>query len=150
MEDVQGVYVVLTSFSCSFINKMGQLHRMLIRKACPYQQMESSNWTETTNGTTTQHHAHQQMCWSTRWVNHPDCSFWPHFTFLVTPKATKWVARPIWNWATAEDIMQNLQWWASCLHVWYPCGDGLETIPGTRDLRRLFRNTAWGAMLDMV
>ena len=63
---------------CS-INKMGRLHRMLILKACPYQQILSSKGTETTNGTTSQHHPYQQICWSTRWVNRPDWSFWSPF-----------------------------------------------------------------------
>ena len=80
---------------CS-INKMGRLHRMLILKACPYQQILSSKGTETTNGTTSQHHPYQQICWSTRWVNRPDCSFWPPFDISCHPETTKWVARPIW------------------------------------------------------
>ena len=79
---------------CS-INKMGRLHRMLILKACPYQQILSSKGTETTNGTTSQHHPYQQICWSTRWVNRPDCSFWPPFDISCHPETTKWVARPI-------------------------------------------------------
>ena len=80
---------------CS-INKMGRLHRMLILKACPYQQILSSKGTETTNGTTSQHHPYQQICWSTRWVNRPDCSFWPPFDISCHPETTKWVAHPIW------------------------------------------------------
>ena len=79
---------------CS-INKMGRLHRMLILKACPYQQILSSKGTETTNGTASQHHPYQQICWSTRWVNRPDCSFWPPFDISCHPETTKWVARPI-------------------------------------------------------
>ena len=84
---------------CS-INKMGRLHRMLILKACPYQQILSSKGTETTNGTASQHHPYQQICWSTRWVNRPDCSFWPPFDISCHPETTKWVARPIWNQLT--------------------------------------------------
>ena len=87
----------------SSINKMGRLHRMLILKACPYQQILSSKGTETTNGTTSQHHPYQQICWSTRWVDRSDCSFWPPFDISCHPETTKWVAHPIckegWCWS---------------------------------------------------
>ena len=39
----------------------------------------------------------QQICWSARWVNHPDCCFWPRITFLVIQRATKWVVLTIWG-----------------------------------------------------
>ena len=84
--------------SCMFIkctNKMGRLRRMLILKKSPDQQMVSIGRPETTNWTVTEHHPHQQMCWSTKWVGHPDCSFWHPFTFLVTPTSTKWATGPI-------------------------------------------------------
>ena len=85
-----------STICCLSINKMGQLYRMLILKACPYQLILSSKGTETTNGTASQHHPYQQICWSTRWVNRPDCSFWPPFDISCHPETTKWVARPIW------------------------------------------------------
>ena len=84
------------SISCSSINRMGRLHRVLILKACPYQQILSSKGTETTNGTASQHHPYQQICWSTRWVDRSDCSFWPPFDISCHPETTKWVAHPIW------------------------------------------------------
>ena len=83
---------------CMFIkctNKMGLLRRMLILKRSPDQQMVSIRRPETTNCTVTEHHPHQQMCWSTKWVGRPDCSFCYPFTFLVTPTSTKWATGPI-------------------------------------------------------
>ena len=65
---------------------MGRLHRMLILKACPYQQILSSKGAETTNGTASQHiHIN-------KYVDLPDGSTTqivdsgPLFTFLVIPK----------------------------------------------------------------
>ena len=65
---------------------MGRLHRMLILKACPYQQILSSKGAETTNGTASQHiHIN-------KYVDLPDGSTiqivdsGPLFTFLVIPK----------------------------------------------------------------
>ena len=72
------------------------LRRMLILKTSPHLQMVSLRRTETTKCAVTEHHPHQQMCWSTKWVDRPDCSFWPHFTFLVAPTSTKWGTGPIW------------------------------------------------------
>ena len=80
----------MATICCLSINKMGQLYRMLILKACPYQQIVSSNRTETTNGTA-------PICWSARWVNHPDWRFCPHFDISCHSETTKWVARPIWE-----------------------------------------------------
>ena len=97
---------------CMFIkctNKMGRLRRMLILKTSPDQQMVSIRRPETTNCTVTEHHPHQQMCWSTKWVGHPDCSFWHPFTFLVTPTSTKWATGPICCPGKAIDGMQRLQ-----------------------------------------
>ena len=74
------------SISCSSINKMGRLHRMLILKTCPYQQILSSKGAETTNGTASQHiHIN-------KYADLPDGSTiqivdsGPLFTFLVIPK----------------------------------------------------------------
>ena len=74
------------SISCSSINKMGWLHRMLILKTCPYQQILSSKGAETTNGTASQHiHIN-------KYADLPDGSTiqivdsGPLFTFLVIPK----------------------------------------------------------------
>ena len=53
----------------------------------------------------------QQMCWSTKWVNHPDCCFWPRITFLVIQKGTKWVVLTIW-W------QQPLREQGGCLGQW--------------------------------
>ena len=65
---------------------MVRLHRMLILKACPYQQILSSKGAETTNGTASQHiHIN-------KYVDLPDGSTTqivdsgPLFTFLVIPK----------------------------------------------------------------
>ena len=65
---------------------MGRLHRMLILKTCPYQQILSSKGAETTNGTASQHiHIN-------KYADLPDGSTiqivdsGPLFTFLVIPK----------------------------------------------------------------
>ena len=110
----------MATICCLSINKMGQLYRMLILKACPYQQVVdrnnkwhgthllilkarpyqqivTSNKTETTNGTA-------PICWSARWVNHPDCRFCPHFDISCHSETTKWVARPIWLFWTAKKL----------------------------------------------
>ena len=34
----------------------------------------------------------QQVCWSTKWVKRPDCSFWAHINKLCHPESTKGVA----------------------------------------------------------
>ena len=86
-------YPLCMFFKC--INKMGRLRRMLILKSSPYQQMVSIRRTETTKCAVREHYPHQQICWSTKWVGRPDCSFWHHFTFLVTPITTKWATDPI-------------------------------------------------------
>ena len=108
---------------CS-INKMGRLHRMLILKACPYQQILSSKGTETTNGTTSQHHPYQQICWSTRWVNRPDCSFWPPFDISCHPETTKWVARPICS------ILCQMNYSTGQNHTTRPFRDGFSHSTG--------------------
>ena len=113
---------------CMFIkctNKMGRLRRMLILKTSPHQQMVSLRWTEATNCTVTEHHPHQQMCWSTKWVGHPDCSFWHPFTFLVTPTSTKWATGPIWVWGsgTSEWCCQEVglpEPWEPWPRTWAP------------------------------
>ena len=82
------VYVMLN-------NKMGCWYRLLFLRTSPNQQKGSLRRTETTNLTVTEHHPHQQICWSTKWVDHQDCCFWPPFTFLVSPTGTKWGSVPI-------------------------------------------------------
>ena len=89
------VYVMLT-------NKMGRWYRLLFLRTSPNQQKGSSRRTETTNLTVTEHHPHQQICWSTKWVDRQDCCFWPPFTFLVSPTGTKWGSVPIWLFTTFE------------------------------------------------
>ena len=100
------VYVMLT-------NKMGRWYRLLFLRTSPNQQKGSSRRTETTNLTVTEHHPHQQICWSTKWVDHQDCSFWPPFTFLVSPTGTKWGSVPIcicvW-WGKPQGLQGRLLW----------------------------------------
>ena len=39
----------------------------------------------------------QQVCWSTKWVKRPDCSFWAHINKLCHPESTKGVAPTVSN-----------------------------------------------------
>ena len=58
----------------------------------PNQQIVTLKTRETTNCTVGFIHTHQQVCWSTLWVNHSDCSFWAHFNKWGHPESTKGVA----------------------------------------------------------
>ena len=96
------VYVMLT-------NKMGRWYRLLFLRTSPNQQKGSLGRTETTNLTVTEHHPHQQICWSTKWVDRQDCCFWPPFTFLVSPTGTKWGSVPIWyGGSNAEECTSKI------------------------------------------
>ena len=55
----------------------------------PNQQIVSPKTRETTNYTVGYLLTHQQVCWSTRWVQQPDCSFCAHFNKWCCPESTK-------------------------------------------------------------
>ena len=58
----------------------------------PNQQIVSPKTRETTNYTVGYLLTHQQVCWSTRWVQQPDCSFCAHFNKWCCPESTKFGA----------------------------------------------------------
>ena len=55
----------------------------------PNRQIVSPKTRETTNYTVGYLLTHQQVCWSTRWVQQPDCSFCAHFNKWCCPESTK-------------------------------------------------------------
>ncbi len=58
----------------------------------PNRQIVSPKTRETTNYTVGYLLTHQQVCWSTRWVQQPDCSFCAHFNKWCCPESTKFGA----------------------------------------------------------
>ena len=55
----------------------------------------------------------QQVCWSTKWVKRPDCSFWAHINKLCHPESTKGVAPTV-----SKTSAENLGCWHSGTPSW--------------------------------
>ena len=51
----------------------------------------------------------QQVCWSTKWVKRPDCSFWAHINKLCHPESTKGVAPTVSSEGKEKGVLVSLK-----------------------------------------